>query len=89
VTSPIRKALDQANRIIADNAELERISRPQTALFTSSTDTGTAGAHTGQRVTIVRPLGPDEADPTDVGPMYRVRAEDGVEFDAFEDELDN
>lgn len=47
-------------------------------------------AYSGQSVTVVRPL--DASDPEDsydeeVGPMFRVRAGDGHEFDAFGDEL--
>ena len=51
----------------------------------SSTDADSATAPRTP-VEIVRPLGEDEAD-AEVGPMYRVRAEDGEEYDAFEDEL--
>ena len=42
---------------------------------------------TGQTVTVIRPLTRTEADITDVGPMFKVRFEDGYETDAFEDEL--
>lgn len=43
--------------------------------------------HSGQTATIVRQLEfGTEVDP-EVGPMYRVRFDDGAEFDAFEDEL--
>ena len=42
---------------------------------------------TGQIVTVIRPLTRTEADITDVGPMYKIRFEDGYETDAFEDEL--
>lgn len=38
-------------------------------------------------ITVLRPLTKDEADIDEVGPMYRCKAEDGTEFDAFEDEL--
>ena len=41
----------------------------------------------GQICTVIRPLTSDEADLSDVGPMYRIRFEDGVITDAFEDEL--
>jgi hypothetical protein len=43
-------------------------------------------AHSGQRATIIRPLGPDEAD-EEVGPMYRVVFPDGSRGDVFADEL--
>lgn len=41
---------------------------------------------TDQPVTVLRQLGPDEAD-EEVGPMYHVRFADGFEGDVFEDEL--
>ena len=41
----------------------------------------------GQIVTVIRPLTPKEADLFDVGAMYKVRFEDGLIIDAFEDEL--
>jgi len=41
----------------------------------------------GECCVVVRPLTKDEADLFDVGPMYRIRFSDGVETDAFEDEL--
>lgn len=40
----------------------------------------------GQRCTVIRPLDATEAD-EEVGPMFKVRFEDGHEADAFEDEL--
>ena len=42
---------------------------------------------TGESCVIIRPVTQDEADIFDVGNMYRVRFSDGVERDAFEDEL--
>ena len=36
---------------------------------------------------VIRPLTQDEADIEEVGPMYKVKFTDGVEIDAFEDEL--
>lgn len=43
------------------------------------------------QATIVRPLegnNPlDHYDAEEVGPMYRVRTAEGIEFDAFQDEL--
>ena len=38
---------------------------------------------------VLRPLTDEEADLFDVGMMYRVRFSDGVETDAFEDELES
>ena len=39
-----------------------------------------------QAVTVVRELTPDEVD-AEVGRMFRVRFADGIETDAFEEEL--
>ena len=41
----------------------------------------------GQMVEVIRRLGAGEAMSEEVGPMYRVRFADGVEADAFGDEL--
>jgi hypothetical protein len=41
----------------------------------------------GQSVEIVRRIPANEFDEAEVGPMYRVRFSDGVETDAFEEEL--
>ena len=41
----------------------------------------------GQVVEVLRPLTEDEADLFDVGPMFRIRFQDGTETDAFADEL--
>lgn len=41
----------------------------------------------GQGVEILRPLTAQEADAGEVGPMFRVRFDDGFETDAFDDEL--
>lgn len=43
-------------------------------------------ARSGQPCVILRPLGPDEAD-EEVGPMFRIRFEDGYEASAFAEEL--
>lgn len=45
-------------------------------------------AHDGQVVTVLRALTDDEADRYSVGPMSKIRFEDGFECDAFDDELD-
>ena len=42
---------------------------------------------TGRRVEVLRELTEAEADIADVGKMFCIRFEDGVETDAFEDEL--
>lgn len=44
-------------------------------------------AHAGQTVAVIRELTSEEADAGEVGRMYKVRAADGWEADAFEDEL--
>jgi hypothetical protein len=41
----------------------------------------------GMRVIVLRALNEDEVDMSEVGQMYTIRFEDGVETDAFEDEL--
>lgn len=48
-------------------------------------------AHAGQTVQVLRVLGPGEADPPDPGNserMFKVRADDGWEGEAFASELD-
>jgi hypothetical protein len=49
-------------------------------------------AHAGQDVVVVRELTEDEADPADpeegITQMYRIRAADGWEGDAWAEELD-
>lgn len=54
------------------------------ALFKSTTDR--LDPYNGP-VTIIRPLTNDEADISEVGPMFKVKAPDGTEFDVFEDEI--
>lgn len=44
-------------------------------------------AKSGDVATIVRPIGDPDVDVSEVGPMWRIRFEDGVELDAFESEL--
>jgi hypothetical protein len=41
----------------------------------------------GQTVKIVKEYGDDEIDRAEVGPMFRIQFEDGLETDAFADEL--
>lgn len=46
----------------------------------------------GQRVTVLGPVDPEDdvidLDDEDVSPIYRIRFDDGVETEAFADELD-
>ena len=53
----------------------------------SNTSEQDLAVRSGQRVTIVRPLGEDDGVDAEVGPMLRVRFTDGHESDVFEDEL--
>ncbi|UTC28648.1 hypothetical protein MARCHEWKA_01350 [Brevundimonas phage vB_BpoS-Marchewka] len=53
-------------------------------LFTSTCSDAITAPDTPAEV--LRVLAEDEAD-AEVGPMYRVRTDDGAEYDAFEDEL--
>ena len=60
------------------------------AIFQSSSrDCGYPGYRdrSGQQVAIMRPLREDGCDKNEVGAMFRVRFDDGVEADAFADEL--
>lgn len=73
----------------AASARGERLT-PVLRRFAFSGQDGDAARYDGQVVAIVRPLDPDNpADNLDpeVGPMYRVRADDGHAFDVFADEL--
>lgn len=67
------------------------MSTPRTALFHSTTQTeGPPGypERSGQRVNVVRSLTESEADLDEVGSMFRIRFSDGIETDAFAEELD-
>lgn len=55
----------------------------QEVLFFSTAQEGKRNV----RATVIRPLTEQEADIDDVGPMFKIRLEDGIEQDAFEDEL--
>lgn len=44
-------------------------------------------AYNGQTVKLVHPIDPATYDHAEAGDMYLVRANDGVEFEAFSDEL--
>lgn len=61
---------------------------PHKTFTSSSTIKGAPGypERSGERVEVIRPLAADEAD-EEVGPMFVVRFEDGVEAHVFEDEL--
>lgn len=56
-------------------------------MFDSHGGDSKLNARTGQLVAVLRALTPQEADINDVGPMFRIRFEDGYETDAFADEL--
>ena len=43
--------------------------------------------HNGKDVKVIRALTDQEADLSDVGPMYKVATSDGSMLDVFEDEL--
>ena len=62
-----------------------------TARFHTTEKDGSTVDYDGQVVTILRSLDPedprDNVDP-EVGNMFRVKAENGFTFDAFEDELE-
>lgn len=55
----------------------------QEVLFYSTTQEGKRNV----KATVIRLLTEQEADIDDVGPMFKIRLEDGSEQDAFEDEL--
>lgn len=57
-----------------------------TSVFVSSGDSEW-DSRTGEIAEILHRLGSDEADVVDVGPMFHIRFNDGVELDAFIDEL--
>lgn len=43
--------------------------------------------HTRQRVRVLHKISSSQVDEADVGKMYRVRFQDGFEYDVFEGEL--
>lgn len=43
--------------------------------------------HNGEEVTVLEPLSPDLYNAEEVGPMFRVRFQDGSEAEAFADEV--
>lgn len=57
------------------------------AVFDTHGGDSTWNDRSGERVEVLRPLTEDEADLDDVGPMFKIRFADGVETDAFADEL--
>lgn len=59
------------------------------AIFNTHGSDSTWCERDGEVCEVLRPLTNDEADLFDVGMMYRVRFSDGVETDAFEDELES
>ncbi len=66
----------------------------ETTFRSQSTTDGAPGyrERAGQRVTILGPVDPDEdvidLEEEDVSPIYRIRFDDGIETEAFADELD-
>ena len=56
-------------------------------MFDSHGGDSKLNARTGQLAEVLRALTTQEADINDVGPMFRIRFEDGFETDAFADEL--
>jgi hypothetical protein len=64
-----------------------------TTFRSQSTTEGAPGyrERSGQPVTVIEEVGADadpDADSEEVAPLYRIRFEDGVETEAFADELD-
>ena len=65
----------------------DEICEGETYIFDTHGGDSTWNERSGSRCVVVRELTRKECDIEDVGPMYRVRFEDGVETDAFIDEL--
>lgn len=65
----------------------DEIEAGETYVFDTHGGDSTWNERSGQRCVAVRPLTRQECDIDDVGPMWRVRFEDGIETDAFQDEL--
>ena len=57
------------------------------AIFDTHGGDSKVNSRIGERVEVIRSLTEKEADLLDVGPMYRIKFQDGTETDAFEDEL--
>lgn len=57
------------------------------AIFDTHGADSTWNYRTGETCEVIRSLTEQEADISDVGPMFRIRFSDGVETDACEDEL--
>lgn len=57
------------------------------AIFNTHGGDTTWNCRTGEICEVIRPLTEQEADISDVGPMFKIRFLDGTETDAFEDEL--
>lgn len=56
-------------------------------LFDTHNGDSQLNSRSGQMVEVLRELTEAEADVADVGPMYHIKFPDGLETDAFEDEL--
>jgi len=93
-TNPDYSILDFAADVVRDNlteANFTHVNALLLRIFRSTQrDPGAPGypERSGQRVDIVRPYGDDEIDLDEVGPMFLVRFADGLEIDAFGDELE-
>lgn len=68
-------------------AVLDEIISGESYIFDTHGGDSTWNNRSGQKCVAVRPLTPQECDIDDVGPMWRIRFEDGIETDAFQDEL--
>lgn len=71
---------------------MSTIQTPAVATFTRyTTDESTCepelNEHSGERVTVLRELGPDDGVDEEVGPMFEMRFADGLVRSAFADEL--
>lgn len=60
----------------------------QCCTFNTHGGDSTWNERSGQKCLILRQLTEAECDIEDVGPMWKIRFSDGVETDAFDDELE-
>lgn len=61
--------------------------RPQPATYDSHKADSELTDRDGETVEVLKVLTKEEADVDEVGPMYKIRFDDGFETDAFQDEL--
>ena len=57
------------------------------SMFTTHGADSALNSRSGQQVEVIRPLTDEECDKLETGPMFRIRFDDGVEVDAFGDEV--